>query len=159
MKIDKVAYQGMIQDAESGYPYEVCGVMIGKKNTVTHFRKCANLVADDSLDTAFKQTGEIDSKRLRDRFELDPRSYMEADLWARENGLDIVGIYHSHPDHPPIPSETDRQVASANWAYIIFSVNQGNLAGSKLWYINEQSGQFEETVFQVVETHMEKTSR
>ena len=73
----------MTRDAESGYPYEVCGVMIGGKGTVTHFRKCANLVADDRSETAFKETGNIDSNRLKDRFELDPRSYIEADSASR----------------------------------------------------------------------------
>lgn len=124
--------------------------MIGKEDTVTHFRKCANLVADDESETAFKETADIDSKRLKDRYELDPRSYIEADSWARENGLEILGIYHSHPDHPSIPSETDRQVASPGWAYIIFSVNRGKLADARVWYIDEQDFQFEERKFEVV---------
>ncbi len=159
MKIDRAAYEGMTRDAESGYPYEVCGVMIGGKNIVTHFRKCENLVADDGADTAFKRNSGIDSERRRDRFELDPRSYVEADLWAGDRGLEIVGIYHSHPDHLPIPSETDRKMASVGWAYIIFSVIQGDLAGSRLWYLNERSGQFEERVFQVIGTKTGETDR
>lgn len=150
MKIHRSAYLGMTRDSESGYPYEVCGVMIGKEDTVTHFRKCANLVADDESETAFKETADIDSGRLRDRFELDPRSYIEADSWARENGLEILGIYHSHPDHPSVPSETDRQVASPGWAYIIFSVSRGKLADAKIWYIDERNFQFEEKKFEVV---------
>ena len=125
--------------------------MIGKGDTVTHFRKCANLVADDESETAFKETDSIDSRRLKDRFELDPRSYIEADSWARENGLEILGIYHSHPDHPSVPSETDRQVASPGWAYIIFSVNRAKLADARIWYIDEQNFQFEEKKFEVVE--------
>ena len=150
VKIYRSAYLGMTRDAESGYPYEVCGVMIGKEDTVTHFRKCANLVSDDESETAFKETANIDSKRLKDRYELDPRSYIEADSWARENGLEILGIYHSHPDHPSKPSETDRQVASPGWAYIIFSVNRGKLADARIWYIDEQNFQFEERKFEVV---------
>ena len=149
-RIHRSAYLGMTRDAESGYPYEVCGVMIGKQDTVTHFRKCANLVADDESETAFKETADIDSGRLKDRFELDPRSYIEADSWARENGLEILGIYHSHPDHPSVPSETDREVASPGWAYIIFSVNRGKLADARMWYIDEQDCQFEERKFEVV---------
>jgi proteasome lid subunit RPN8/RPN11 len=150
VKIYRSAYLGMARDAESGYPHEVCGVMIGQKDTVTHFRKCANLVADESVETAFKETGNIDSKRLKDRYELDPRSYIEADSWARENGLEILGIYHSHPDHPSVPSETDRQVASPGWAYIIFSVSRGKLADARIWYIDEQDFQFQERKFEVV---------
>lgn len=125
--------------------------MIGKGDTVTHFRKCANLVADDESETAFKETGEINSGRLKDRYELDPRSYIEADSWARKSGLEILGIYHSHPDHPSVPSETDRQVASPGWAYIIFSVNRGEFANARIWYIDERNFQFEEKKFEVVE--------
>ncbi len=150
VKIHVSAYEGMKRDAESGYPYEVCGVMIGKKNTVTHFRKCVNLVSDDSSKTAFKEDGGIDSDRMKDRYELDPRGYMEADSWARENDLEILGIYHSHPDHPCAPSETDREVASPGWAYIIFSVIRGKLNDAKVWYIDEQSFQFEEKKFEIV---------
>ena len=150
VRIYRSAYLGMTRDAESGYPYEVCGVMIGKEDTVTHFSKCANLVSDDESETAFKETANIDSKRLRDRYELDPRSYIEADSWARKNGLEILGIYHSHPDHPSAPSETDRQVASPGWAYIIFSVNRGKFADARIWYIDEQNFQFEERKFEVV---------
>ena len=88
---------------------------------------------------------------MKDRYELDPLSYMEADSWARKNGLDILGIYHSHPDHPPAPSETDRKAASPGWGYMILSVSRGRLNGARIWRLREENSRFEEGKFEVVE--------
>ena len=149
VKISQQAYEGMIKHAESGYPYEVCGVMIGSGDKITHFRECKNLIAEDLVETEFKNSNNLDKERLRDRFELDPKSYIDADEWARIKGLEILGIYHSHPDHPSRPSETDRQIASPFWGYIIFSINQGKFNDARLWYINEDAYQFEQREFEL----------
>lgn len=149
VKISRQVYEDMIKHAESGYPYEVCGVMIGSGEEIISFRECKNLIAEDQVETEFKNTNNLDKERLRDRFELDPKSYIEADEWARSKGLEILGIYHSHPDHPSRPSETDRQVASPFWGYIIFSINQGKFNDARLWYINEDDYQFEQREFEL----------
>ena len=149
VKISREAYDGMIKHCESGYPYEVCGVMIGNGDEISHYRECKNLIAEDNVETEFKNSNKLDKERLRDRFELDPKSYMEADEWARKNGLEILGIYHSHPDHPSKPSETDRQVASPFWGYIIYSINEGKFNDARIWYINEDDLQFEQREFEI----------
>ena len=149
VKIGREAYEGMIKHCESGYPYEVCGVMIGTGKEISHYRKCRNLIEEDSVDTEFKNSNQLGSERLRDRFELDPKSYLEADEWARSEGLEILGIYHSHPDHPSKPSETDRQIASPFWGYIIFSINEGKFNDARLWYINEDDYQFEQREYEI----------
>ena len=149
VKIGKEAYEGMIKHCESGYPYEVCGVMIGAGKEISHYRKCRNLIEEDTVDTEFKNSNQLGSDRLRDRFELDPKSYLEADEWARSEGLEILGIYHSHPDHPSKPSETDRQIASPFWGYIIFSINEGKFNDARLWYINEDDYQFEQREYEI----------
>lgn len=133
--ISKQVYEGMVKHAESGYPHEVCGVMIGKDNTVTHFKECKNL----------------NTERAHDRYELDPLSFNEVDDWARKNGLVILGIYHSHPDHPSRPSETDRERAWPDWGYIIFSVNKGKYYDARLWFIREGDFQFEQKEFEIVD--------
>ncbi len=151
VKIKRSAYEGMISHAESGYPYEVCGVMIGKKGLIKYHRECDNLISQDAVRTEFKTENDLDSQRMRDRFELDPRSFMEADEWARENGLDIIGIYHSHPDSPSRPSETDRKIASPFWGYIIFSVNGGKYNDARLWYLSEDLTRFERADFNLTD--------
>lgn len=134
VNIEDSAYNGMIEHAEEGYPNEVCGVMIGKGNTVSEYRRCRNL----------------NRERAHDRYELDPLSFNEADEWARSNKQEILGIYHSHPDHPSLPSEVDRERAWPDWAYIILSVVKGSFSNARLWYINETSGVFEEKKFNIV---------
>ncbi|MGI9534955.1 MAG: Mov34/MPN/PAD-1 family protein [Thermodesulfobacteriota bacterium] len=151
VKIKKSAYEGMISHAESGYPFEVCGVMIGNKDLISYSRECINLISEDSIETEFKSENQLNRERLRDRFELDPKSFMEADEWARENSLEIMGIYHSHPDHPSKPSETDRKIASPGWGYIIFSINQGNYNDARLWYLDESDSQFALTEFELID--------
>lgn len=149
VRIKKSAYEGMIEHAEEGYPNEVCGVMIGKEKLITEFRRCKNIVAEDSIKTSFKELNNIDKNRTSDRYELDPLSYLQADEWARENGLEILGIYHSHPDHPSKPSETDRKVASPGWGYIIFSIDNGKYSDARIWYIREEDYQFEQRDFEI----------
>ena len=151
VRIKKSAYEGMIGHAESGYPYEVCGVMIGNKDLITDYRECKNLISEDDIQTEFKSENELSRQRLRDRFELDPKSFIEADEWAREKGLEILGIYHSHPDHPSQPSETDRKIASPGWGYIIFSINNGKYNDARLWYLNESDSMFELTEFELID--------
>lgn len=133
VKIEHDAYKGMADHAEEGYPHEVCGVMLGKDGVVTDYRRCRNL----------------NTERARDRYELDPLSFSEADEYARGKGIEIVGIYHSHPDHPSLPSETDRQRAWPGWGYIIFSVNNGSFNDARLWYLNDEDSQFREQEYKV----------
>jgi len=117
----KSTYDGIIKHAESGYPNEVCGVLIGKKSNISKFKGCRNL----------------NNERAHDRYELDPVSFQEADNWARENMMEVVGIYHSHPDHPSMPSEVDRARAWPDWVYIIFSINAGKYSDARAWYLED----------------------
>ena len=106
VRILKPTYLELIMHAESGYPNEVCGLLIGKNGQISDYKKCRNL----------------NEERTHDRYELDPISFNEADDWARKMGLEILGIYHSHPDHPSIPSEFDRSRAWPEWIYLILSI-------------------------------------
>lgn len=133
VKISNDAFEGMKKHAERGYPDEVCGVMIGVRGAVSEFAECRNL----------------NTERTHDRYELDPLSFDEADTAARKKSLSIVGIYHSHPDHPARPSETDRAGAWRGWGYLIMSIEKGALKDSALWYLDEETGRFERADFSV----------
>ncbi|MCC7509524.1 MAG: M67 family metallopeptidase [Planctomycetes bacterium] len=99
--------------AVEAYPHECCGVLVGRIDA-------GGRVAVESA-----RTGNLNTQRAHDRFDLDPKDYMRIDRDARARGLDIVGIYHSHPDHPARPSETDLAAAWEGYSYIIVAVNQG----------------------------------
>jgi len=107
--------------AERDYPHECCGVMVGRRYAgaweVEYACPARNL----------------NSERARDRYLLDPRDFVNADREARGRGLDIVGVYHSHPDHPARASETDRENAWPALAYLIVSVQGGRARDWRAW--------------------------
>jgi len=113
-----------------GYPFETCGTLIGKTTdqgtSIQEVRVCKNL----------------NKKRREDRFDLDPDDFLQNDLEAQHLGLDIVGIWHSHPDHPAIPSTTDLQAAWPNWSYLIASVSPQGIQAIRSWRLTGQ--EFEE---------------
>ena len=135
VRIFKSAYDGIIKHAEAGFPHEVCGVLMGTDGKITHYRECRNL----------------NTERAHDRYDLDPESFKEADEWARGNGLEIVGIYHSHPDHPSIASETDRQRAWPEWVYMIFSINGGRYNDARAWVLEDFDSKFMEVAVELEE--------
>ncbi|MCB9895757.1 MAG: M67 family metallopeptidase [Planctomycetes bacterium] len=98
--------------AVATYPHECCGVIVGR-------------VEDSRVGVEAHRTGNLNTERAHDRFTLDPKDYMRVDKQARAAGLDIIGIYHSHPDHPARPSETDRAAAWEGYSYVIVAVNEG----------------------------------
>ena len=134
VKITKSAYDGIVQHAEGGYPHEVCGVLIGKEGRITGFKECRNL----------------NKERARDRYELDPLSFKEADEWARANGADILGIYHSHPDHPSRPSAFDRERAWPDGIYMILSIQSGKHNDGRAWVIRGYDSPFEEEEIKLI---------
>lgn len=76
------------------------------------------------------------TSRARRRYELDPRDVVRAEDGARARRLELVGIWHSHPDRPAEPSESDRSGAlraSAGWSWLILSVDAGGVRGARSW--------------------------
>jgi proteasome lid subunit RPN8/RPN11 len=69
----------------------------------------------------------------RTRFTLDPRAYLHADRLAREKGLAVVGCYHSHPDHPALPSATDASLAWDDFLYLILPTTAAAIAAPRVW--------------------------
>lgn len=109
---------------QSGYPHETCGLLLGTQT-------------DGRVDVfEIIQARNLNSERARDRYELDPADWITADATARERGLEIVGIWHSHPDHPARPSETDRSAAWEGWSYVIVSVTDKGIAEMRSWRLN-----------------------
>lgn len=115
----------MAELAAAAYPYEGCGVLVGSLGhelvTVVQVVEGHNLVQD----------------RRRDRYELDPRDIITAERDARESGLEVIGFYHSHPDHPARPSQFDTERAWPGYHYVVISVNGGRLGEATAWRLAE----------------------
>ncbi|MDQ2696098.1 MAG: M67 family metallopeptidase [Pseudomonadota bacterium] len=104
-----------------GYPYETCGVLVGTQQE-----------GEVRVQRAV-QARNLNTGRARDRYDLAMDDYAAAEDAAVADGLDIVGIWHSHPDHPARPSETDRQRAWGGWSYVIVAVHQGQAVDLRSW--------------------------
>ena len=107
--------------AEHAYPREACGLLLGRLEP--REGKGPKLVAVSLHPAANVHAGS------EDRFELRPQDLVSADAAAREAGLDIVGVYHSHPDAAAEPSEHDRRGAQAMWPSVIVEVRGAGAGG------------------------------
>ncbi len=131
--IEQEALNEMSDHAESYYPNECCGFFYGQDGDV---RK---IMLAQRVDNA----KEGDQRR---RFQIDPKDYQEAERYAIKHDLDLLGVYHSHPDHPAVPSEHDRKVAMPVFSYIIISVQDGKAAETRSWQLNDERQFDEETI-------------
>jgi len=117
LKIGKAHYEAMRKHGEETYPHECCGVLLGRMDQdariVTSIAPCGN-TRDDSP---------------HNRYNIDPKELVRIQREGRERNEDIIGFYHSHPDHPAQWSKTD--LAEAHWfgcSYAITSVEKGKAA-------------------------------
>ncbi|MDX1613568.1 MAG: M67 family metallopeptidase [Candidatus Promineifilaceae bacterium] len=122
------------QGAET-YPYEGCGLLLG------HSQAGRNVAVDIF---PVPNRWEVEEEKPV-RFRIDPQDMMRAELTAAERDLDVIGVYHSHPDHPPVASPRD--LAWAAWpgySYLITEVRQGQPALSRSWQLSPDRAGFEE---------------
>ncbi|MBS1603169.1 MAG: M67 family metallopeptidase [Bacteroidetes bacterium] len=141
--IDSRVRQLLVDDALNTFPDECCGFLFGREETDGTRLILDILVVDNSKDG--------DKTR---RFVISPLDYMTAEQHALDHNWTLLGIYHSHPKHPAIPSEHDRIAAQPFFSYVIISVleggNEGQTTGSagytinlRSWLLNDNQ-QFEE---------------
>jgi len=131
IKLEPQALDTMLQDAVNTFPDECCGFFFGREEGEVR------LITDVQVVHNAK---EGDKRR---RYEVAPRDYLKAEAYADEKGLSLLGVYHSHPNHPALPSETDRLAAQPFFSYIIISVLEGRVDAIRSWQLNDQE-QFEE---------------
>lgn len=128
--------------AESTYPDECCGLLLGKLSQ--NSKTLVEVIATEnawSVETAeffssIRASADVASKK-RHHYTIAPEVMLRAQREARDRQLDIIGIYHSHPDHPAMPSEFDRVYAWYQYSYIIVSVPQGKAGTLKSWSLDD----------------------
>jgi proteasome lid subunit RPN8/RPN11 len=130
--------QSITTHAESTYPEECCGIMLGKINdtgkTVVEVWQTENAWSAETTND-YADAEVVMSKRRR--FAITPLDMLKAQKAARESQLNIVGFFHSHPDYPAIPSECDRACAWQEYSYIIVSVEQGKAGDIRSWCLDD----------------------
>lgn len=123
---------------EEAYPEEGAGLLLG----VAHAdRKQVEAIL--SLSNARE-----DSAR-HNRYLLTPQDYLLGEQEAARRGMDVLGVFHSHPDHPNLPSEFDREWAMPWFSYVITSVQAGAAVGSRSWLLSDDRQSFIEEQIEV----------
>jgi len=114
LKVNRKEYDALRGHGEETYPHECCGVLLGRMD------------GDERLVTSIVRCGNTRADSPHNRYNIDPRELVRIQREGRDRGEDIVGFYHSHPDHPARWSPTD--LAEAHWigcSYVITSITKG----------------------------------
>ena len=143
IRIPSTVMREIYDHMEESYPYECCGLLVGTlegdSKTVHTFRKCRNL----------------NTERAHDRYEMDPLCMLKTQREFENGPWDIIGIYHSHPDHPSRASQTDTDRAldahAFVYSFVIVSVQKGKAATAQSWVLNDAERRFFEEPLQIVE--------
>jgi len=136
MKIASGALLDIQAHGAEGYPHEICGIMLGPRGegSVSEVRRARNIIVE----------------RARDRYEIDPRDHIRIQREADADGLDIVGYYHSHPDHPAQASRFDTERAWAGYVYLIVSIENGKPVDANGFVADKDGGPFRSEPLEVV---------
>ena len=150
LRIAQPDLEALRRHGEETYPNECCGALLGQ------------IEGETRVVAATVRCTNTNTERGHDRYHIDPRELVRTQREARERGLDIVGFYHSHPDHPAQWSKTD--FAEAHWigcSYVITSVEKGRAMVTNSFALvggGEDEKQFEDEKI-VVEAHVAEAPR
>ena len=139
--------QRIRRHGEETYPHECCGFMLGR--------------AEDGMQRIMEirsQPNERTESR-ENRFVISPEQFKAAEAYARKAGLQLVGIYHSHPDSPARPSEYDRDHAWPWFSYVIVSVKGGKAAEANAWQLRDDRSGFDPLALETAATVMKGEGR
>ena len=122
-------FEQMNAHVEKAYPEEGAGFLLGEQGEVKEIIALSNSREDGAR---------------HNRFLFTPEDYLQAELKAERLGLDLIGVFHSHPDCPNVPSEYDREWAQPFFSYIITRVDHGKAVNSRSWRLLENRSKFNE---------------
>jgi len=115
----------------AAYPEECCGALLGEGA-----ESGARVVEAEPVENARRD-------RRERRFRIDPDDYRRLEALARDRGRDLLGFYHSHPDHPEVPSDYDREHALPFFHYVVLAVVAGEPGEMASWVLSEDRGVFD----------------
>lgn len=119
---------------EKAYPEEGAGFLIGDEGSVREIVALSNSREEGAR---------------HNRFLFTPEDYLKAELKADSLGLSLIGVFHSHPDCPNVPSEYDREWAQPFFSYIITRVDEGKAVNSRSWRLLEDRSAYEEEEIEI----------
>jgi len=123
----------MREHAQRDYPFECCGLMLGR------FADGRKVMAQ-----TYPISNAREEEAKRNRFLIRPEELMRGEKYARENGFEVVGFYHSHPDDRAVPSQYDLEHAWPTYSYIVVSVEKGQAVDLRSWEMESDRSRFNE---------------
>lgn len=129
MKITTELIERINKHIEAAYPEEGAGFLLGVDGEVREILALPNAREDEAR---------------HNRFLFTPEDYLKAEMKAMELGVDLIGVFHSHPDCPNVPSEYDREWAQPFFSYIISRVDNGRTVSHRSWKLIEDRTKYEE---------------
>jgi proteasome lid subunit RPN8/RPN11 len=127
LTITPAVEEAIRQHGAETYPHECCGALYGANGSVTDILALPN-VTDEGP---------------RRRFRISDKDYMKTERRASELGAELLGFYHSHPDHPARPSQYDLDHAFPTFSYIIVSVREGKPEDMTSWRLRDDRSAFD----------------
>ena len=132
IRIEEAAWQAMLSHARNAYPKECCGILLG-----------VELEGGERLVTSAYASRNAYEGDQSDRFLIDPRDQVKANLKSRAEGIDILGFFHSHPDCDAYFSATDLKNSWPWYSNVVLSIRGGEFADAKAFRANEDQSQSE----------------
>ena len=155
LKLNPVQIEAIRQHGARDYPSEGCGILLGhadgEQKLVCEVIALKNLRQEPDKAQELLPLESPASESERNRFLIDPREQLRVEREARARGLEVLGYYHSHPDHPARPSTYDREHAWPSYSYMILSVEAGESKELTSWVLTDDRSRFDQE--QVVTQH------
>lgn len=127
LALSKAAEAKIVEEAQRAYPHEGCGLLVGRREGADFVVTEAPTAHNDNTD------------RPKVWYDLSPAAYAKIASDANKRGLDVLGSYHSHPDHPARPSEGDRSRAFGSFVYVIAAVEKGKYKEMTAWTLDDDT--------------------
>ena len=134
IRLDEGQLNEIRMHGERDYPYECCGLLIGRFETSGQ-----KMVAE-----TYPISNAREEEAKRNRFLIRPEELLCGEKHARDKGLDVVGFYHSHPNDQAVPSQYDLSHAWPTYSYIVVSVIHGGAAELRSWEMESDRSRFNE---------------
>jgi proteasome lid subunit RPN8/RPN11 len=154
--IPKAVHDFIARWAERAYPHEGCGLLIGRfgkdgaKDVVRLASLTNDLLVRNVSDAPTLPPNRQGSGAGRTEFVMNPEDFNRETLKAEREGLDVVGVVHTHPDHPARPSAIDAsQPFLAQWSNVIVAVDNGRTREMKSWFRETDDQPFSEEELRV----------
>jgi len=140
IKVSSILYNKIVEHSKAAYPHECCGVLAGvfgsgEVKAVTEVHALTNL----------------NTERANDRYEVDPAELLRIEKDVASRKLDVLGFYHSHPDHPSRPSQFDRDRGWPDYSYVIVAVEGGKKTWAQCWTFTDMDAPFGEEELKIGE--------